>query len=378
MEIGMSEKRKPWMKFYPADWQADEGLKQCSLASRGLWIEMIAVMHKSVVYGHLLIAGFNPTDAQIAMQVGSDAKTVRACIAELESWGVFSRTDVGVIYSRRMIDDQAREQKNVDDGHGGGNPDIRRGTVPKQDRARRFRPSDNLAKTERIMAKSNGLCHWCSVPLQRVQAGPDYCHIDHVVAICDGGGNEDSNLVAACADCNHRRARISTSDPNGAPIKRVSDPNPVAQSDPNLQTLSDPKAQRLEARDKKESKPFATLTRPNSQAQTGFDEFWKSYPRREAKRKAEQAFAAALKRGASVGEIIRAVSKHRWSPDPQFIPLPATWLNASRWLDEQSPASSVQPGPESISDRWRRAMADPEPTEMRDIHRPTIAQERPH
>ena len=118
----MTEKRRPWMKFYPADWQADEGLKQCSLAARGLWIEMIAVMHKSTVYGHLLIAGVKPTDAQLAKQVSGDAKAVGAAIAELEGWGVFSRTPDGVIFSRRMLEDEKKDKANRENGGRGGNP----------------------------------------------------------------------------------------------------------------------------------------------------------------------------------------------------------------------------------------------------------------
>lgn len=39
----------PWLKFYPTDWRSDPALKMCSLAARGLWIEMIALMHEAVL-----------------------------------------------------------------------------------------------------------------------------------------------------------------------------------------------------------------------------------------------------------------------------------------------------------------------------------------
>lgn len=124
-------KRKPWMKFYPADWQADEGLRQCGLPARGLWIELIAVMHKSPIYGHLLIAGRKPTDAQIAHSVGSDVRLVAKCLEELEAWEVFSRTPEGVIWSRRMVEDQRKAEADVKNGSGGGNPNLKRGkTAP--------------------------------------------------------------------------------------------------------------------------------------------------------------------------------------------------------------------------------------------------------
>jgi hypothetical protein len=62
---------QPWMKFYPQDWRADEKLRLCSLAARGLWMEMLALMHRSERYGQLLINGHVPTDAQLAVQVGA-------------------------------------------------------------------------------------------------------------------------------------------------------------------------------------------------------------------------------------------------------------------------------------------------------------------
>ncbi len=119
------EKRQPWMKFYPADWQADEGLGQCSLAARGLWVELLAIMHKSPVIGHLLIAGKQPTHAQIAIQVKSDAKSVAKAMKELEVWGVFSLTEDGVIYSRRMVSDHEKAERDRLNGKGGGNPKLK-------------------------------------------------------------------------------------------------------------------------------------------------------------------------------------------------------------------------------------------------------------
>ncbi len=121
----MSERRKPWMKFYPADWQADEGLRQCGAAARGVWIELIAIMHKAETYGHLLIAGTSPSDAEIARAIAMEARTVRAGIAELERWRVFSRTAEGVIYSRRMVEDAAQAERDAENGRGGGNPRLR-------------------------------------------------------------------------------------------------------------------------------------------------------------------------------------------------------------------------------------------------------------
>jgi hypothetical protein len=58
----MAARERPWMKFYPADWRADPMLRVCSIGARGLWIELLALMHESERYGHLLVNGKQPTD----------------------------------------------------------------------------------------------------------------------------------------------------------------------------------------------------------------------------------------------------------------------------------------------------------------------------
>lgn len=114
----------PWMKFYPQDWRADERLRLCSLAARGLWIEMLAIMHRSERYGSLLIGNLAPTDEQLAMQVGGPPDLVSSLLGELERAGVFSRTSKGVIYSRRMFRDKKRAETAKKNGKKGGNPKL--------------------------------------------------------------------------------------------------------------------------------------------------------------------------------------------------------------------------------------------------------------
>ena len=118
----------PWMKFYPQDWRSDEKLRLCSLAARGLWIEMLAIMHRSERYGQLMIGGKAPTEAQLAVQVGTSPQEVQALLSELESAEVFSRTGSGVIYSRRMTRDYKKAQNARKNGKKGGNPKLSNNT----------------------------------------------------------------------------------------------------------------------------------------------------------------------------------------------------------------------------------------------------------
>lgn len=69
----------------------------------------------------------------------------------------------------------------------------------------------------------------------------------------------------------------------------------------------------------------------------GFNRFWAIFPRRQAKRAAMKAFAAAAKRATL--EVILAgaerYAKEREREDPQFTKMPASWLNGDCWCDEQ-------------------------------------------
>ncbi|ANB33251.1 hypothetical protein M2324_003640 [Rhodovulum sulfidophilum] len=43
----------PWLKFYTSDWRSDPGLRMCGLAARGLWVEMICLMHEATLEGDI-------------------------------------------------------------------------------------------------------------------------------------------------------------------------------------------------------------------------------------------------------------------------------------------------------------------------------------
>lgn len=116
--------KNPWMKFYPLDWRGDPKLRMCSMAARGLWIEILALMHEASPYGHLLINGKSPTDAQVAVLAGAPSDQVTGLLSELEAAGVFSRTKDSVVYSRRMIRDEKKSAVARKNGGRGGNPTL--------------------------------------------------------------------------------------------------------------------------------------------------------------------------------------------------------------------------------------------------------------
>lgn len=115
----------PWLKFYPTDWQSDPALRMCSLAARGLWQEMLCIMHKATPYGSLVVNGKQIPPKQLAVLVGAPQREVEACLVELEAAGVPSRDKDGTIYSRRMRRDYEKAEKDKSNGRGGGNPNLK-------------------------------------------------------------------------------------------------------------------------------------------------------------------------------------------------------------------------------------------------------------
>lgn len=109
---------------------------------------------------------------------------------------------------------------------------------------------------------------------------------------------------------------------------------------------------------------------------TSFEEFWVAFPgeapprgRKTDKPKALEAFRRIVTNThrkrvhATVDEIIRGAKRYASTkPDPDFIPMPTTWLNGARWLDEGAPADGVASAPwwrdphvvaGMTSDHWR-------------------------
>ena len=116
--------KRPSFQFYPSDWRKDPALSSCSLAARGLWIELMCIAHEASPYGYLAINGKPMTDAQISRMVGVSPAVLNKSLMELEEAGVFSRDDSGVIFSRRMVKDEHIRSIRASAGKAGGNPNL--------------------------------------------------------------------------------------------------------------------------------------------------------------------------------------------------------------------------------------------------------------
>lgn len=118
--------KRPASQYYWGDWFKDFALQSCSLPARGLWHEMNCLMHQGEPYGHLTMPNGNPMGTQQLANLCKIPPTLcKKLIAELEQNGVFSRTAEGVVYSRRMVRDEAVRQARAEGGKAGAEHGIK-------------------------------------------------------------------------------------------------------------------------------------------------------------------------------------------------------------------------------------------------------------
>jgi hypothetical protein len=94
-----------------------------------------------------------------------------------------------------------------------------------------------------------------------------------------------------------------------------------------------------------------------SSKQDEFDQWYRLYPKKEAKGAAQKAFIKARKT-ASLEELVSGLRRYLQATkgtDRQFIHLPATWLNQQRWMDEvagQGTTGDIDPDAILGKDYW--------------------------
>ncbi|QDP58340.1 MAG: hypothetical protein Unbinned664contig1000_21 [Prokaryotic dsDNA virus sp.] len=150
----MSTSSFPYMKFYTSDWMSDPKLRICSIAARGLWMEMLCIMHEADPRGYLIVNNQPVTSRQLAILSGVLLDEVEDLISELETAGVFSRDREGRIYSRRILRDEKKAKIARKNGKKGGNPRVKSGRVSNEKQSD-ISPSDNLEDNREVKGEDN-------------------------------------------------------------------------------------------------------------------------------------------------------------------------------------------------------------------------------
>lgn len=111
--------KRPAFQFYPADWRKDVELRSCSISARGLWIDILCIAHECDPYGYLVVNGKPMTAAKLSGQVGLTVSQCKVLLDELIENGVARINGEGVIFSKRMVEDEELRNKRAEGGKAG-------------------------------------------------------------------------------------------------------------------------------------------------------------------------------------------------------------------------------------------------------------------
>lgn len=140
----------PAFQFYPGDWRKDPGVQALSYEERGIWIELLCLMHESESPGRLMLGGKPYPMDRLARTMGLTDLVMGEVISMLISLGVASLCpDTGAVMSRRMVRDRVLIQKRKEGGKKGGNPAFCKGGRNP------YYPKDNLDDNHKDNHKDN-------------------------------------------------------------------------------------------------------------------------------------------------------------------------------------------------------------------------------
>lgn len=110
----------PAFQFYPADWRADIGIQSLSFHDRGVWFEILCLMHQSEERGRLVLNGRPMSDEALSRALGLPVDELTATLERLLDYGVATRDDDGALVNRRMLRDEAVRRMRAEAGRRGG------------------------------------------------------------------------------------------------------------------------------------------------------------------------------------------------------------------------------------------------------------------
>jgi hypothetical protein len=115
----------PAFQFYPGDWRKDPGVQSLSFHDRGVWFEILLLMHESDERGRLLLNGKKMPEDALARLLGLDNQILTTTLTTLLTYGVASVCEeTGCIVCRRMVRDEQLREVRKKAGKLGGNPNL--------------------------------------------------------------------------------------------------------------------------------------------------------------------------------------------------------------------------------------------------------------
>ena len=118
-------------------------LKLCSIGARGLWMEMLSIMGISERRGYLQIGGVPITLSQLAKLANVSEEETKVLFDELKNQNVFSVSEDGIPFNRRMVKETTKYEESVLYGKMGGSPLLKRSQNPEA-RIQKLEATDGL------------------------------------------------------------------------------------------------------------------------------------------------------------------------------------------------------------------------------------------
>jgi len=220
-----------------------------------------------------------------------------------------------------------------------------------------FKNEDDFSLTRRqiIWIRDNGKCQYC----KKEVINDNDLEIDHIIPISRNGLDRYDNLVLACKSCNQKKYDRSPEEaglfhPKAYFFNKFESIQKLIDSEflkkqfivifgeetlskglKGFERVSNSwgkgggKGKDLEKGGVGEKTSFQQL----------FGKFWSGYPKKRNKGEAEKAFKKVSPDEQLVDRMLTAIERAKKSAEwlkenGQFIPYPATWLNAKGWEDE--------------------------------------------
>ncbi len=144
----------PHIQFYVGDWRKDVGIQSLSYHHRGVWFELLMLMHCSEQRGRLVLAGKPMPNAALSRLLGLSQQETQDALAAFLDSGVASKDDAGSVICRRMVREEDIRRKRMEAGRvGGSKSQAKREQTPDTDND----SGDGLQRV-REFARGEGIC----------------------------------------------------------------------------------------------------------------------------------------------------------------------------------------------------------------------------
>lgn len=115
----------PALQFYVGDWRKDPGVQSLDYETRGIWLEILCIMHESEDRGKLMLNGKPMPMEALCRLLGLDNQNLTKALTKILEYGVASiDSNSQIIFSRRMVRDEDIRKTRKECGKLGGNPNL--------------------------------------------------------------------------------------------------------------------------------------------------------------------------------------------------------------------------------------------------------------